>query len=275
MRTPLLFILILYCCVATGQIDLAKPFKDCKVTGSTTVYDYKKHQWIYSDSADATKQTLPASTFKVINLLIALQTGIIKDENVTVRWVGKTDTSLYGYRPEIYRDMTVKEAFELSAGWVFVELAKKVGKERYMQYLRTCGYGNLNLSEPGTDFWNFGAFTISPTNQVRFLIKVYQGQLPFSKRNLNILKTVMITETTTTYTIRSKTGWTRWEGKDIGWWVGYVTTKNDLYFFATRIIKKRTDANPGFGDCRKTITKSILQQLHAIEPLERTTEISR
>lgn len=27
--------------------------------------------------------------------------------------------------------MSVKEAFELSTGWVFVELAKKIGKDNY------------------------------------------------------------------------------------------------------------------------------------------------
>ena len=83
----------------------------------------------------AKKETQPASTFKVINLLIALETGVIKDENEIVKWVGTTDTVRYGYRPEIYRDMTVKKAFEVSAGWVFIELAKKVGREKYLHYL--------------------------------------------------------------------------------------------------------------------------------------------
>jgi beta-lactamase class D len=197
--------------------------------------------------------------------LIALQTGVIKDENAVVKWVGKTDTTLYGYRPEIYKDMTVKEAFKVSSGWVFIELAKNVGRDRYLYYLKQCGYGNLNVTEPGIDFWNFGAFAISPINQVQFLINIYKGGLPFSKRNIEILNKVMITERTGTSVIRSKTGWTRWEGNDIGWWVGSVTTKNNIYFFATRIIKKRTELNPSFGDCRKNITKSILKQLHILD----------
>ena len=254
-----------FCCFRVhGQVDFAEAFKDCKIKGSVTIYDYNRQQWLISDTTDANKETLPASTFKIINLLIALETGTITDENVIVKWPGETDTTLYGYRPEIYRDMTVREAFELSAGWVFIELAKKVGKEAYLRYLKNCGYGNLNLSEKGTDFWNFGAFAISPKNQVKFLVNVYQNEVPFSKRNIDILKRVMITESTNDYTIRSKTGWTRWEGNDIGWWVGYVTNKRDVFFFATRIIKRRTDINPEFGNCRKNITRSVLRQLHAI-----------
>lgn len=102
------FIILLCSFTAAGQVDLVKPFKECNVTGSITLYNYKKGSWLFSDTADAKRETSPASTFKVINLLIALQTGVIKDENEVVKWPGKTDTTLYGYRPEIYKDMTVK-----------------------------------------------------------------------------------------------------------------------------------------------------------------------
>jgi len=264
-QISIVFFILLYSTIATGQVDLVTPFKNCNIQGSTTIYDYRNKKWICSDNVDANTETLPASTFKVINLLIALETGVIKDENETVKWVGHQDTTLYGYRPEIYRDMTVREAFEVSAGWVFIGLAKKVGKERYLKYLKECRYGNGNLSEKGADFWNFGSFGVTPRNQIEFLIRVYENKLPFSKRNIDILKKVMITEKTDKYTLRSKTGWTRANGNDIGWWIGYVERKDNVYFFATRIIKKRSTINPGFGQCRKDITKNILKQLHAIE----------
>lgn len=75
----------------------------------------------------------------------------------------------------------------------------------------------------------------------------------------------MINEVKPTYTLRAKTGWTRVEGRDIGWWVGYVTRKDNVYFFATRLSKARAQANPYFGQCRKEITRHVLQQIHAIE----------
>lgn len=262
-----LMILFLFSCryASFGQADFTRALKDCAVPGSITLYDYKKQHWIYSDSTDAYRETLPASTFKVINLLIALETGVIKDELELVKWPGQTDTVLYGYRPDIYKDMTVEEAFKVSAGWVFIELAKRVGRQRYEHYLDLCHYGNGDLAEKGTDFWNFGTFAISPVNQLHFLISVYEGKTPFSKRNTDLLKKVMITEATPSYTLRSKTGWTRANGYDTGWWTGYVTRKDNVYFFATRLIKKRTDYNPDFGDCRKKITKAVLRQLSIIE----------
>lgn len=265
MRATILLIALFYSLRTSAQIDFVTPFKDCQIAGSTSIYDYKNKKWLFSNNTDARIETLPASTFKIINLLIALETGVIKDENEIVKWVGKTDTTLYGYRPEIYKDMTVKEAFEVSAGWVFIELAKKIGKERYKHYLKLCQYGNQDLSQKDADFWNFGAFAISPVNQIELLIKVYEEKLPFSKRNIEILKRVMMTEKTDTYSIRSKTGWTRVSGNDIGWWVGYVERSDNVYFFATRIIKKRSTINKNFGQCRKDITKNILRQLKAIE----------
>ena len=101
-----------------AQKSLVQPFKDCQVVGSTSIYDYKKKQWLFTDSIDAAIESLPASTFKIINLLIALESGVIKNENEVIKWPGTTDTTLYGYRPEIYKSMSVKKAFEVSAGWV-------------------------------------------------------------------------------------------------------------------------------------------------------------
>lgn len=238
--------------------------QDCTLTGgSVTVYDHSQQRWIYTDSANAFKESQPASTFKIINLLIALETGVIKDEMAVVKWPGKTDTALYGYRPGIYKDITVKEAFEVSAGWAFIELAKKVGRKQYARYLKASAYGNQDLSEKGDDFWNFGNFKISPVNQIQFLTKVYEGKAPFSQRNTDILKRVMITEQKAQYTIRSKTGWTRIEGKDIGWWTGYVEREGKAYFFATRLERPRD--NFGNWPCRKEITYKVLRELKIID----------
>ncbi len=239
-------------------------FDECLVQGSVVIYDNTKHNWIVSDTLSVKQETLPASTFKIINLLIALETKVIADENEVIAWVGSTDTVKYGYRPEIYHDMTVKEAFEVSAGWVFVELAKKIGRENYKKYLAACQYGNLNLSQTEHDFWNFGDFAISPLNQVSFLKKLYDGNLPFSKRNIEIVKRVMQTEQTDAYTISAKTGWTRENNTNTGWWVGFVENKQGVYFFATRLLQDRKNNRDDFGSCRKSITKKALRDLKII-----------
>ncbi|WP_119081034.1 penicillin-binding transpeptidase domain-containing protein [Chitinophaga alhagiae] len=252
-------IILFLCCRA-----LAAGAQHCNIPGNTVIYNYRQQQWTFTDSADALVTSLPASTFKVVNLLIALETGVIKDEMEVVKWPGHTDTTLYGYRPSIYKDMTVKEAFEVSAGWVFMELSKKIGKERYRHYLTACRYGNGDLSRNDPDFWNYGPFEVSPRNQVEFLVKVYEEKLPFSKRSFEILKRVMITESKDDHVIRSKTGWTRVYGNDYGWWVGYLEKKDNVYFFATRLVKDRKVINPDFSKCRRLITIQKLKELKAM-----------
>jgi beta-lactamase class D len=239
-------------------------FNKCDVEGSIAIFDKNNQHWILSDTTEIQNETSPASTFKIINLLIALETKTIKNENEIVKWVGTTDTVKYGYRPEIYHDMTVKEAFEVSAGWVFIELAKKIGRDNYKKYLAECNYGNLNISQKEIDFWNFGNFAISPINQVEFIKKLYEGNLPFASRNLEIVKKVMIAEQNENYIIRAKTGWTRENNINTGWWVGYVETPKGIYFFATNLIQDRKHNRDDFGACRKDITKKVFKNLKII-----------
>jgi len=161
--------------------------------------------------------------------------------------------------------MTVKEAFEVSAGWVFIEMAKKIGKENYKKYLTLCKYGNLNLSQTDYDFWNYGHFAISPINKVEFLKNLYDENLPFSQRNIQIVKRVMISEQNENYTIRAKTGWTRENGINTGWWIGYIKHKDQVYCFATRLLQDRKYRKDNFGACRKDITKQIFRDLNIID----------
>lgn len=265
MRSVILLLLFLITTrVAYGQVVLNKPFQDCNINGSITIYDYQAKKWTFSNANDSHVATLPASTFKIINTLIFLEAGVIADKHEIVEWPGKTDTVKYGYRPDIYHDMSLKEAYKRSAGWVYVELAKKVGKYRYRDFLTSSNYGNADVSINNPDFWNFGDFAISPTNQIEILIGVYEETLPFSKKSFQILKEMMVEEQTDHYTLRAKTGWTREGGKDTGWWVGYIEKEDNVYFFATRIIKDRNSPNPNFGPCRKEITKSVLRELNVL-----------
>ncbi len=61
--------------------DFQKYFDECHVNGTVALYDNNKGAWILSDTSDTQVATLPASTFKIINMLIALETKTIKDEN--------------------------------------------------------------------------------------------------------------------------------------------------------------------------------------------------
>ncbi len=259
------FLILLIPLNVSAQIDFEKIKSDYQITGSVTLYDLKEDHWIFSDEQDSKTGTLPASTFKIMNSLIALETGVVKDEHELIKWVGiqNVDTVYYGYRPDIYKDMDLTEALAKSAVWVHLELAKKIGREKYKHYLTKCNYGNLDFSEKGIDFWNFGSFAITPVEQIKFIKKLYEGKLPFSKRTMDIVKKIMLTETGKDYQIRAKTGMGVKPGETFGWWVGYVERNNNVYFFATRI--RTVSYSMEFAQKRKDVTKAVLKQLHVLE----------
>lgn len=260
MKSILFIVSVLFPVVVFGQMDLNQVISDCNVDGSTTIYHLESNNWIFTDSEDAQRETLPASTFKILNSAIALEEEVVRDEHETLKWDG-TKHTFFGTPVDAWnRDNDMKMAFKNSTVWFYVELAKKIGKENYRHYLEEISYGNGDLSEPGDDFWNYGSFGVSPVNQVSFLKAFYREELPFSPGTYQTVKDLMISETAENYTISGKTGWTNRDNEDIGWWIGYVEKEENTWFFATRITKDLTVENPDFSACRIKITHAALQQ---------------
>lgn len=262
MTKNALALLLLICLPfsAICQSDLQQPFKDCRISGSITVYDLKNDRWTFSDQADARRETLPASTFKIINSLIALETGAVKDEHVVLKWDG-----IERFVPAWNADTDMEKAFQNSTVWFYVEMAKRIGLQSYARYLSACRYGNGQIhTGKNNDFWNYGKFGITPENQITFLKDLYEENLPFSARTYQKVKRIMIAEETPEYILRAKTGWTWYGGKDTGWYVGYVEKQDNVWFFATRIVKDREDKNENFASCRIEISKKVLKELGAL-----------
>lgn len=231
------------------------------IKGSTTIYDYRNQQWIYTDSVDAHVASLPASTFKILHSLIALEYKAVADENEIIKWDG-VDKTHFGVRvPAWNKDTDLKTAYKNSTVWYYVELAKRLGRGLYPGILKACDFGNGVLTEEGIDFWNYGDFAVTPVNQITFLVRLYEGRLPFSRVTMDKVKAMMISETSDVGIYREKSGLTRKNGKDIGWWVGYMESGHNLYFFATRLIKDEHDKNPDFSKARKERTRQILDKL--------------
>lgn len=244
-----------------GQTSFQSYFDSGDITGSITLYNYQKKQWVYTDSLDAQKGTLPASTFKIINSLIAIEYGAISNENEVLKWDGKIQRFKGQPINAWNRDTNLKDAYKNSTVWFYVEIANRIGRQKYKSILKSCDYGNKKFSEKGADFWNYGDFAISPENQIDFLIRLYEENLPFTDKTIKTVEEIMISESTPNYTIRSKSGWAQKEGKNIGWWIGYIEKEENIYFFATRLIKDKTNEISQFGELREKTTRKILADL--------------
>ncbi len=256
IKAYLAVLLVAFTQQVIAQIDILPE----DIDGSITIYDSRRQSWFFTDSLDAKRLTLPASTFKIINSLIALETKAVRNENQVLKWDHIPKTFFGTAVEEWNKDTDMKSAFKNSTIWFCEALAKKIKRKTYKKYLQACEYGNMDLSEKGIDFWDYGNFGVSPINQVMFLRKLYLNKLPFSLKHMTTVKEMMISERTDQYILRDRTGMTRKNGQDIGWWVGYIETENNVFFFATRLVKDTLNAYPNFSSYRKVITKQVLER---------------
>lgn len=263
-RYYLILVVVSFCAPLTAQ-DLDAHFRRHGLKGSITLFDYRDKKWISSDDQDTHTGTLPASTFKVLHSLIALQEKAIGGIDDTIRWDGIPKKFKTFEIAAWNKDTDLEAAFKNSTVWFYTTLAERIKKRKYKQYLRRSGYGNGNLRRGRDgDFWNFGAFRVTPHQQVNLLISLYEETLPFDKSHQKTVKSLMIESDQEGYVLRSKTGWS-YDGQDIGWYIGYVELEDNVIFFATRIQKELSAPNPDFSKSRKSITKKILADTYHLK----------
>jgi beta-lactamase class D len=187
-----------------------------------------------------------------MNSLIALETGVIPDENYVIEWDG-TQHEIASWN----QDHTLKTAIQNSVVWYYQELARRVGRQKMQQYIDAVGYGNQDIRGPIDVFWLDGSLKISADEQVEFLKRLYQEDLPFSERSLKIVKGILALEKTDTDVLNGKTGSGQVDGVYTGWFVGYVEKEGNAYFFATNLQAAHPNAK---GTEAKNIALSILQE---------------
>ncbi|OHD55757.1 MAG: hypothetical protein A2Y33_14050 [Spirochaetes bacterium GWF1_51_8] len=261
MKNPILSALIitfaLSACSAPKDIrpiDLTEEFKSYGVEGCFIVYDVKNGYYTAYNQERCMTGFLPASTFKILNSLIILDTGAVSNTSQVIEW----DGTVYSYE-NWNSDQTLASAFKVSAVWVFQELARKVGATKMLYYLNLCDYGNKNISAGVDKFWLEGNFRITPIAQVDFLAKLVKRELPFPAKTVEELQSIMHFESGYGYDIYAKTGFAVRVSPQIGWWIGFVDTPDNTYCFAVNI--ESADPGPDFAPARIAIAKAGLKKL--------------
>lgn len=249
-------------CPAKDEVraDFKKYFDEYNLVGAFVLYDTNGKNFIRYNPERARQRFIPASTFKIANSLIGLETGVIADENFIFKWDGKPRT-LKTWE----KDFDLKGAFQASCVPCYQELARLIGTARMQRNLNKLNYGNKNISGGIDQFWLTGGLRISPDEEVNFLRRLYAEKLSVSKRSQAIVKRIMLREEKPNYKIYGKTGWqtddlSNPNGKySIGWFVGFLEQNGNVYFFATNVETPQTQDN--FAAARTEITSKILKDL--------------
>lgn len=241
------------------QADFLKNFESLDVRGSIMIYD-QNQDLFYQHNRDRNETPfLPASTYKFPNSLIALETGVIKNDVDVLTWDGIERGLADAPIEEWNQDLNLRLAFKYSAVWFYQVLARKIGHQRMQDFVTKIQYGNQNIGakEDIDKFWLEGELRITPRQQIDFLRRLQQNNLPFAQKNIDLVKDIAIAEETSNYILRGKTGIAVSVTPQIGWYVGYLEQNDNVYFFATNIdvVNEKDIA------ARLEVTKLCLQDL--------------
>lgn len=206
-----------------GNLDGSLVLIDCS-SGRTTTY-----------RPDLANTPLPpCSTFKILNALIGLETGLAtSSDEKFYRWDGVKRSI-----PAWNRDLTLREAFQASCVPAFQNLARRIGPEQMQRWIDKVSYGNGNISTGIDRFWlpakDRETILISPNQQAGLMQKIVSRNTPFSDKSLAVLKELMFIKKTDRGVLYGKTG----SGANddglfvLGWFVGYVESNGKSYAFA-------------------------------------------
>jgi len=241
--------------------SLKKYFDDNKVTGTFAMFDNGQGTFTiynlfrYKDSA-----YLPASTFKIVTSLIGLQTGKIVNEKMVIQWDGVVRKYPNGDTAGAWnKDLTMEEAFKVSAVPYYQEIARRIGKPDMQHWLDSLKYGNHKIGGSVDTFWLDNSLKITPDEELGLVKKLYFAQLPFDKTWQGVVKKVMLQENNANYQLAYKTGWGfRDNGNALGWMVGWIEENRHPYFFVLN-VEGNHDADMKI--IRKNILTGILTQL--------------
>ena len=233
------------------QLNLSSNFGD--YTGSFVLYDQSADRWNIYNMDHASTRVSPNSTYKIYDALLGLESGIITPEHSTFTWNGET----YPFHSwEADQDLT--SAIHNSVNWYFQAIDSQAGFEAVRTFLQTINYGNQNTGTNLNLYWTDFSLKISPIEQVELLQDFYQNNFHFDSKNIQAVKKALLLSTTSSGSLYGKTGTGRVNGKDVnGWFIGYIETSNNTYYFATNI----QSSSGATGSQATEITKSVLSNL--------------
>lgn len=158
------------------QLELQEIFHD---TEGTLVLKKLKTNQVYSYNDDRTKiRFTPESSFKVANALIGLDVKAVAEEYEVKRWDG-----IVREFPAWNRDHSLASGMRDSAIWYYQAMARDIGQEQMQKYVNRIGYGNRDISGGIDTFWLNSSLRISAVEQVNFIEKLVEEDLPFQKKN--------------------------------------------------------------------------------------------
>jgi bla regulator protein BlaR1 len=230
-------------------IDKSKNFATHK--GSFVMYSSKKKEYYIYNEQESRKRYSPDSTYKIYLAMFGLDRNVITSDNSTIKW----DHKNYPFA-SWNKNQNLTTALQNSVNWYFERISNQIPKNYTANQLNQLNYGNQNLGNYNA-YWMENDLKISNLEQVIVLNRLMEHNTHFSKAQKNQLSSSLLINKNNNYALYGKTGTGIVNGKHRnGWFVGYVKTNQDTYYFSTHL----SDENAS-GKNAESISKEILKEM--------------
>ena len=235
-------------------------FERADATGTFALHRLGTGEVLVHDADRTVDAVLPASTFKILNSLIALETGVLATVDELVPWDGVV-------RPiDAWNvDHSLRTGIEASAVWAYQEIARQVGETRMAEQVDAAGYGNADIAGGIDRFWLDGALRISPIEQLDFLAALMTDDLPFEPDDQAAVRDILVRESGDGWAWGHKTGTALAASPVLGWLVGFVEHADDTWVFAMNLdlgdVEVDSQIDP---QLRQALTRTILEDASAL-----------
>ncbi|MGK5072925.1 class D beta-lactamase [Janthinobacterium sp. ZB1P44] len=200
----------------------------------------------------------PASTFKIALSLMGYDAGFLKDEHkpsLPFRQ-GYVDWGGDAWR----QDTDPARWMQYSVVWYSQQITQALGVERFQKYAKALRFGNADVSgDPGKDnslerSWISSSLKISPLEQLGFLRKLVNDQLPVSKQAMEQTRRLTRLADVGGWQVHGKTGaafprkpdGSFDEAHGYGWFVGWASKGGRSIVFA-RLVQDEQKGEQSAG----------------------------
>jgi beta-lactamase class D len=245
----------------------------------TTFADAHTSQ-ILEEHGSCDEEVTAASTFKIAISLMGFDARILQNEHAPA-WPFHEGYS--DWRPEWHQTIDPASWIKYSVVWYSQQVTQRLGPARFQDYVHALHYGNEDVSgDPGehnglTRAWLSSSLKISPHEQLAFLEKLLNRQLPVSSHALDMTREITRLDPLDGWEIHGKTGTgapvgadgARDEAHSYGWFVGWARKDASVIVFA-RLIQDEGQASekkePAGLRARATLLAELPASLQKFAP---------
>lgn len=259
----LLILIFLQACTPpstdSNSISQASFCDDAANNCTFVLYSESTDQLVLINEERARQAFTPASTFKIANSLIALETNIITDPKQTL----PIDYELYPIEDWWQSSWSTAEhdlrsAFQNSVLPIYRGIANKIGEGKMSEFLERLNYGNQDITSGLDYFWVNGSLKISALEHIHFLQNVYHNEYALQEDTLETLREIMLVEETIAYKLYAKTGAALIdENTVIAWYVGFIENNDGVHYFAFNL---QASPSPETAQARRQVPLNYLMQ---------------